>query len=416
MDIFLIKKREFEIKFNIVAIVILTGGIASILSLGGDRSEGNIIFQILVLVFTLPGIYILIRNNNLDRIIVSGNIWLTILVFYCILSSLWSIDFILSLRRALSLLIVYLYCIYLVSRYRADDLITIISHSLCIIILLNILAVLFFGGIHAEGEHDGAWNGFTGHKNNLGRFASIGVILFFGLRCFYKKKIYSIYLIVSFIVLIMTTSKTSLAACLVAILFFYLVIYLVTGKFLFFHHPKNVRILLFIIAIIVSLLLVTFVLPVVFELLDRDFTFSGRDKIWTYALMLVEGINYFGSGYKAFWIEALTWDFFYYNPYWGPGKVTGNGHNGYLDIYLELGILGLLMFVIIIFLHIKQIIIGLLSEKVNVILFVSAPFLIFNMLYNVVETNFLSNRLDLLWFVFLICFLHSNKRVHNELG
>jgi len=406
MDILCINSRKTELYWNVIALVLITGGVSSLLSVGGERSAGNSLFQIIMIVFTLPGLLILIRYKNINCIFYKGNMILTILILYCLLSSLWSIEFAVSLRRSISLLIAYLYCIYLVTRFSHESLKFIISRVLCIILVANVIAAFVLGGVHVDDSHEGAWKGIAGHKNNLGRFTSIGVIVFFGLYKYYKIKKNLIYAIAFFFVLLMTTSKASLATCILAVLSFYIVDYLYTGKFFILYHSRKIRWLILMFFLSLSFICVVFFFPLAFELLDRDFTFSGRTKIWNYALMLVESHNYFGSGYKSFWIELITWDFFYYNPYWGGEAVTGNGHSGYLDIYLELGIVGAVIFIVLILSYLYELVKKIYSGNVGFLLFLTLPILVFNIIYNVFETNYLSNRLDLLWFLFVIFYIN----------
>jgi O-antigen ligase len=413
MDIFCINSRKTELYWNIIGLALITGGVSSLLSAGGERSAGNSLFQIIMIVFTLPGLIILIREKKFSCAFHKENIIITILVLYCLLSSLWSIDFSVSLRRSTSLLFAYLYCIYIVTRFSHESLKFIIARVLCIIIVANVIAATFFGGVHLDDGHDGAWKGLAGHKNNLGRFASIGVIIFFGIYIYYKNKKHLIYTAIFLFVLLMTTSKTSFAACLLAVLSFYIVDYLYKGKFIFLYYSKKIRWFFVLLFLVFSFVTLALIFPLVFELLDRDFTFSGRTKIWNYALMLVEGQNYFGTGYKTFWIDSMTWDFFYYNPYWGGENITGNGHSGYLDIYLELGIVGGVIFIVLLLSYVYKIIKCIYLGSINILVFISLPIFVFSMIYNVFETNYLSNRLDLLWFLFVIFYMSMHEREYH---
>ena len=81
----------------------------------------------------------------------------------------------------------------------------------------------------------------------------------------------------------------------------------------------------------------------VLDLLGRDDTFTGRTDIWDAALGSIGSRPIFGYGFGAFWrgeagpskavVDSVDW-------------VTPNAHNGVLDLCLELGIAGLLVFAI----------------------------------------------------------------------
>jgi exopolysaccharide production protein ExoQ len=68
-------------------------------------------------------------------------------------------------------------------------------------------------------------------------------------------------------------------------------------------------------------------------LLGRDATFSGRTDIWMSAINVGLKSPMLGSGYRTFYTSGLT------------NRIQiGNGHNSFLDIWLELGTVGLVLF------------------------------------------------------------------------
>jgi O-antigen ligase len=80
-----------------------------------------------------------------------------------------------------------------------------------------------------------------------------------------------------------------------------------------------------------------------FEMLGRDRTLTGRTQIWELVVGLVPN-PLIGSGYESFWLgERLTkiWAIFWHRP--------NQAHNGYLEIYLNLGWIGLALFAGVVF-------------------------------------------------------------------
>jgi O-antigen ligase len=75
-----------------------------------------------------------------------------------------------------------------------------------------------------------------------------------------------------------------------------------------------------------------------FQLLGRDVTLTGRTNIWSQVLE-VEINPLVGTGYESFWMgERVAW---FWEKY--AFKIT-QSHNGYIEIYLNLGVIGLLLF------------------------------------------------------------------------
>ena len=75
-------------------------------------------------------------------------------------------------------------------------------------------------------------------------------------------------------------------------------------------------------------------------LLGRDETLTNRVYIWGAAFEQGWHNPVFGVGYGSFWIEGNASAAFY-NMFGSGNTLVGNGHNGYLDVWLELGFVGL---------------------------------------------------------------------------
>ena len=243
---------------------------------------------------------------------------------------------------------------------------------------------------------------------------SAGVIVSFGLYSYYKRKTY-LYSVCGFtLVLLLTTSKTSLASCIIALCFYVSSMYLVTGAIIFAEkrHPVRLRVMIVSVFVIVGAFLIYFLVPYAVELLDRDLTFSGRWKIWRYAMIISGDYNWLGSGYRTFWIDSVTWDFFYYNPYWD--KETGNGHSGYLDVFVELGYVGLVLLFWFIGSYLRGLFRGF--KQGSIITYISGPLLVFLIIYNLFETVFLSQRMDVLWLLLILFYLSNSKDSNKYSG
>jgi O-antigen ligase len=79
---------------------------------------------------------------------------------------------------------------------------------------------------------------------------------------------------------------------------------------------------------------------VLLSLIGRDPTFTGRTDIWDALLQAISHKPLLGYGYLAFWgldseprywlAQAVDWD-------------APSGHNGWLDLAISLGIVGVMM-------------------------------------------------------------------------
>ncbi|MFX1590782.1 MAG: O-antigen ligase family protein, partial [Promethearchaeota archaeon] len=120
-------------------------------------------------------------------------------------------------------------------------------------------------------------------------------------------------------------------------------------------------------------------------------TFWGRVALWK-GLLNMSTNPLLGSGFESFWLGdrlAEIWE----NYWWHPNQA----HNGYIEIYLNLGLIGLFLLIGVIVSGYKKIC------KVLLINFdygrFQMAFLIIATIYNITEAAF--KGLGLVWFIFL---------------
>ena len=138
-------------------------------------------------------------------------------------------------------------------------------------------------------------------------------------------------------------------------------------------------------------------LDVLFASLDRDPTLTGRDDVWAYALRMIEDRMLLGYGYAAFWEsepfvsyvkETLNW------------HIT-HAHNGYLEVWLGLGFVGLGL---IVFYYLGCVARLFLSNPSPDIVAFVLPMLLGLIAYNLAETQLMIAK-DIGWLIMLICAL-----------
>ncbi len=154
--------------------------------------------------------------------------------------------------------------------------------------------------------------------------------------------------------------------------------------------------------VVVSLLVGTLIFVVVYglflnpaaglaETVGRDSTLTGRTKLWNTVLSLT--VNpILGAGYESFWLgERLQ-------KVWATNWEHPNqAHNGYLEVYLDLGWLGLTMLAIVIVWAYQSILRGLRSDPEAGR--IRLAFLVVALLYNLTEHAF--RELHPVWIAFL---------------
>jgi exopolysaccharide production protein ExoQ len=126
--------------------------------------------------------------------------------------------------------------------------------------------------------------------------------------------------------------------------------------------------------------------------LGRDMTLTGRTEIWQ--RVLNEDINpLLGEGFYSFWLgnrtDKLSESFAY---------PLNEAHNGYLETYLNSGLIGLFLLLALLASSAKRIQKKLRERSDHAAL--ALAFLISIVIYNVTESAF--DRLDIVWFALLL--------------
>jgi len=269
-------------------------------------------------------------------------IWL--LVGLALVSVLWSGAPALTLRRSIALLGSSAFGIYLVIRFTWQELLMLAAWALglCAVLSFVFIVLLPSYGIHHDIQHNGAWRGIYVHKNALGRYMSLAAItwLLYTFNNISGRIVGLVFYSMSIVLLFLSISKTSII--LFVLLLFPLLIYL--------YRLGRRRYVLSVIIITLGITCSAIFLTspgqqetsVPAQLPEVDLTLTGRTALWHASWDMVQRRPWLGYGYSAFWLgyeepsghiwRDLHWE-------------APNAHNGYLDLWLQLGLVGLIFFI-----------------------------------------------------------------------
>ncbi len=140
------------------------------------------------------------------------------------------------------------------------------------------------------------------------------------------------------------------------------------------------------------------------ETLGRNSSLTGRTEVWQVLLPFAQN-PIFGSGYESFWLgDRLT----------QIGALTSNGiqeaHNGYLEIYLNLGWLGITLLALVIAMGFRNVVLAVRKDpdtgKLMLAYFVLA------LIYNFTEAGF--KMMNPVWIFFLLATIAIPKVAFSE--
>lgn len=263
------------------------------------------------------------------------------LMAWCWLSLSWAIEPGIAVRRLALTTMILLTIFVLVDQAGVRNALNALAALLILALVINFAWVFLGRGTHLAGEFDpalvGNWRGVTIHKNVAGALCAITIIalgLDTGSRNRFARLAVSA---AAAYFLVNTQSKTSMGL-LVGSLVVGFVYSRVEAK------KRRRMVILAALAAILFLLLGRDYWGALPEIFSQPDAFTGRVQIWPMLLQYAASNPIFGSGYGSFWNIGAASPILRMSNSWVSTLATG--HNGYLDVVVQIGVPGLVLAVI----------------------------------------------------------------------
>jgi exopolysaccharide production protein ExoQ len=259
-----------------------------------------------------------------------------LVVALALVSTIWSEDAQLTLRRSIGLLGTVAFAYYVVARFDLAAFLRVFAWTMAIAACLSafvVVAMPDFGLM--QDAYVGSWRGIFNHKNGLGIAMVLGMLTLI-IACPKRPVLAGIVAagaaLLCGVEVAATQSVTSYAtAALCAVAAILLLI------------ARSTRIGRIIAIVLVVLASGTLLGALVsgpdvgnaLEAIGRESSLTGRTDLWSSAIRAIGDRPFFGFGYDVFW--ETNGIFLQYN----PGAVWAYGsHNGYLEALLDFGLVG----------------------------------------------------------------------------
>ena len=241
------------------------------------------------------------------------------------------------------------------------------------------------------------WVGVTTHKNSLGQLVVIGSIFLFW--AFLRKK--GRWLDIPVFLMGMwllngsktSSSKTSIMVFLLGAALIFILSRIKNAKIITISLGAALSIA-FLTEAMLEVFLKSSIFNIVLSSTGRDATLTGRTDLWEAVIALGMKHPVLGGGYGAFWLGNFSnnlWQIFVWHP--------TQAHNGYIDVFVDIGIVGLIIVIALIIAALvssyKEIIAGSDFGKFRFVLIMMV------IIYNISESS-LIRPTTLLWFTFLL--------------
>ncbi len=269
---------------------------------------------------------------------------ITLLALLTICSAVWSQDPFRSAYNGVFYCIETLFAFYVVLKFDTEEILSLImmaGSSLCV---LSLITVLFFPryGLTYTLRDLGAWHGVFTDRTAAGKC----LVFLLSPAIIFRRRLFT-YRLVAYIALVslmifMTRSATGRVISCLYIALMAMISFL--SRF-----GRRSSLLLgaaFLIVAALTIFIGMAYLPLLFESLGRNATLSGRTAIWTLVLRSIGKRPLLGYGFYAYW-QGLKGESA--NAIVGTQWVFGYAHNGVLEICLQLGLVGVVLFFVTLF-------------------------------------------------------------------
>ncbi len=367
-----------------------------------DYLAGDPINRMILFILMILGLILVLRRRIDAQALISQNRWIFVLLLYALISTLWSPYEGVSIKRWFRLTgDVLMAVIILTEKDSAEAMKDVIARGAYFLIPISILLIKYFPEFGKQYSMNGQvtyWLGITGQKNNLGILASIVGVFYLikmfgswhGNSTFIEKIVDVAILIMSLWLLLgnsLSRSATSIAVFAIGILVY-------CWLAMLRNHKRSVGgAMLYITAFAIAVLFATQAIGQYTNAFGRDMTFTGRTLIWQQLMQIGSRHPVQGLGYGSLWIGDVNknlLDQFY---------ELGQGHNSYIDIYVELGLSGVFLLGCAILSVYRNILKTVVAKYEGAIFRIT--FLAIILVQSITESTLLKPG-NLMWYLFLI--------------
>lgn len=269
--------------------------------------------------------------------------FLLIFVVITIISTFWS-DFPKDSRdQGIRLLETTLFGAYFASRYTLKEQTRMMTFMFGIAAVLSLVYVFTMPqyGIMHKLSLAGSWRGIFVHKNTLGRMMVIGAMFFLvnGLSNPRKNWISWGFFLLAVQLILGTNSKGALVS--------FLAILAISPTYRIFRWNQAISIPLYLMVLLLVGNITTWLTDnwiAALASIGKDETLNGRVPIWEIIMERIQERPWLGYGYFGFWQDwEGKWSAMIFRAIpWHPDQA----HNGFMDVVLQLGIVGGVVFML----------------------------------------------------------------------
>ena len=366
-------------------------GSDAILASVGSEEAGSPYDRLVLSILIILALLILYRRKIEWSWILKDNFWLILLFLYLGYSILWSDFPFVSFKRWMRLCgAIPIAMVVLSERSPVKALESVFRRCAYVLIPFSLLLIKYFPnfGVGYSPEGTKMWVGVASQKNSLGVICALSAFLIIwtflrerraGAFLKIRSQAFADGLVLAIAVFLLRGFRGAYPATAVGFL-----IVGIASLLLLYRMKNNVRHMatFLVLMVAVGLLCLSFadsLVLTVTSVFQRNETFTGRSDIWRMVLGVASRNPLLGVGYGGYWglqDEMIR----------STVGVT-EAHSGYLDVYLEVGIVGIVLLLAFLLAHYRRAL-RELNHAYDWGLF-GICLLIMTLIHNFTESNFL---------------------------
>jgi exopolysaccharide production protein ExoQ len=322
-------------------------------------------------------------------------------------SVLWSQNPKHTLIDSANLLLTTLFAIYLYQRYPGNRIVSFLAFSAFVSLMLCVGAVILFPSVGIDALQQNSWRGIFGQRNNCAAICTLFLIVGLHVRSrgAIEQLMQGSIVVLSLLFIVMSGSRTGFIAAAIALA--------LTYGLRFIARIRSLDRVLFLMVLTIPLALVAYLIGSNFgqilAAMDKDPTLTQRTIIWAQVVPSILKHPFLGYGYSAYWAglngessqAVLT-----------TGWMEGQAQDGYLDILLQLGIVGLIPVVALFIRGLLKAVAAVDRKRLNHAVMLAITLLPLILIENIGESSLLLP-LGIPWLYALLAFVILNSPVEQ---
>jgi exopolysaccharide production protein ExoQ len=371
-----------------------------------DNSAGVVggysFHKISIIFLLLLSLFLIIVKIKEFVVLLRGRWTYVILLIYITLSIAWAEDTVSAIRISLYFWGCAAISLAAAMALRCDhkQFFYLLQVYASMLVIGSLFVVLFKPGIGIS--ESGRWNGITNHPNILGVASIISIWSNYSIYILSKSskvKIFTIVLmLLSFLCIYGANSMTSLLVSLGVIsLIFILKRYSAEKVIRIYIYVAVAAFFVILIFSFLYLIVPNYIsIDVLFEMVGRDATFTGRTTLWDYGMRIISNNPVLGVGFQE-----------YVNV--GSGEIIKHFHNGYIELLIRGGMIAIIIVLIAVF----QALLGYrrVNDKIAYVCF--SAMIVAILIHNITEGSF-GRGINPMWLIFSFIYFYKGCRTLKD--